>query len=105
MFKGGFAAFVQELEGVTEAEAVVVLDELDGVAGFCAVCCHASEKSFSGGDDEVWGFAVVVEWAKADPVGSLLFECCASTLNKSDDVCVSLYLVNCFVWYSWHGDV
>jgi len=43
VLEGGFSAFVQEFEGVAEAESIVVLDELDGVAGFSAVGCHASE--------------------------------------------------------------
>ena len=58
---------------MAEAEAIVVLNELDSVAGLSAVGGHASEEAFSGRYDEVWGVGVVVEWAKAGPVGSLLF--------------------------------
>ena len=43
VFKGGFAAFVEELEGVAEAEAVVPLHELDDVAGLAAIGSHTSE--------------------------------------------------------------
>ena len=105
VFEGGFSAFVQELEGVAEAEAVVVLHELDGVAGFPAVGGHASEKAFAGRDDEIGVVGVVVEWAKANPVGSLLFKFCSPALDEGDDVCGLFYFVNCFVWYSWHGYV
>lgn len=102
VFKGGFASFVEELEGVAEADAVVVLHELDGVACFAAVGGHAAEEAFAGGDDEVGGVGVVVEWAEAGPVFSFLGEFGASALDEGDDVGGFLDLLDGFVWYSWH---
>lgn len=59
---------------------------MEGVAGLSALARHAAEKAFARGDDEVWGFGVVVEWAKARPVFALLFEFYASGLNEGDKV-------------------
>ena len=58
---------------MAEAETIVPLHELDSVACLAAIGGHASEQAFSGCYDEVWGVGVVVEWAKAGPVGSFLF--------------------------------
>ncbi len=62
----GFTAIRQDLERVTEADAVVVLHELDRVAGFSAG--HAMPQPFVGRDDEVGRALVAVERAQPFPV-------------------------------------
>ena len=67
----GVAALPQQLEGVPERNAVMVLHELDGVAGFAAR--HAVEQSLVRRDDEVRFVAVGVERATPDQVFRAVF--------------------------------
>ena len=88
---------------MAEADAIVPLDELDGVARPAAAGGHAAEEALVWGDDEVWGFGIFMEWAKPNPVITLFFQFNSSGLDESDQICVSLYAVNVFIRYSWHG--
>ncbi len=64
--KGRRAPVVEQLEGMPKAYLVVMLDELDGVAGLAAG--HAMPQTLARRDDEVGLLAIRVERTKPDPV-------------------------------------
>jgi hypothetical protein len=79
------------------------LHELDGVAGFSATRRHAAEQAFPWRDDEVGGFAVVVERAKAGPVLAFLLEGNAPRLDQGDEVGFGFDPVDFFFGDAGHG--
>ena len=61
----------KQLVGVAEADAVVLLDELNGITGGAAA--HAMVETFGGRDDEVGVVFVIVEGTQADEVTVAVF--------------------------------
>ncbi|OQC68362.1 MAG: hypothetical protein BWX48_00070 [Verrucomicrobia bacterium ADurb.Bin006] len=84
------AALVQQLEGVTERNAVVLRDELDGVARLAAG--HAMEQPLVRRDDEVGRVLVGVERAAPDPVlAAVLLQLNAPALDQRPQVGAALH--------------
>src|SRR6266545_7042092 len=86
----------QHLEGMTKGNAVVLLDELNGVARLAAG--HAMPQALVRRDDQVRFVAIVVERAAPDPVfAAVALQLDAPALDQRPQISAALHALDVLV--------